>query len=357
VEGGRFREQEFRALLASARHPARNAEQNVADLRAQIAACEKGREELCSMVTHFGLETVEAYMQHVQDNAEESVRRAISLLEDGEFECPMDGGATVRVRVKVDHAARRATVDFTGTSAELATNFNAPPAVVHAAVLYVFRTLVDHDIPMNAGCLRPITVVIPEASMLSPRPPAATVAGNVETSQCITDALYGALGVLAASQGTMNNFTFGNDQYQYYETIAGGAGAGNGFDGASAVQTHMTNSRITDPEVLEFRFPVLIEEHSIRAGSGGRGRFHGGDGALRRVRFLEPMTAAILSNRRLVAPHGLAGGSPGQVGATWVKRASGSRQSLAFAEQVELRAGDVFVVSTPSGGGYGREED
>jgi 5-oxoprolinase (ATP-hydrolysing) len=356
VEAGRFREAELRVLLAGARYPARNPDQNIADLRAQIAACEKGREELLAMVRHFGLPTVRAYMNHVQDNAEESVRRAISALADGEFECCMDGGATIRVRVTVDHAARGATVDFTGTSAELPTNFNAPPAVVHAAVLYVFRTLVTHDIPMNAGCLRPITVLIPEGSMLSPRSPAATVAGNVETSQCITDALYGALGVLAGSQGTMNNFTFGNDEYQYYETIAGGAGAGNGFNGASAVQTHMTNSRITDPEVLEFRFPVLVEEHSIRVGSGGAGLFHGGDGALRRVRFLESMTAAILANRRLVAPHGLAGGNAGQVGATWVKRADGTRQSLGFAEQVQMAAGDVFVVSTPSGGGYGPDD-
>jgi 5-oxoprolinase (ATP-hydrolysing) len=244
-------------------------------------------------------------------------------------------------------------VDFTGTSAELPTNFNAPPAVVHAAVLYVFRTLVDAEIPMNAGCLLPVTVVIPEGSMLAPRWPAATVAGNVETSQCITDALYGALGVMAASQGTMNNFTFGNDSYQYYETIAGGSGAGSGFHGTAAVQTHMTNSRITDPEVLEFRFPVLVEEHSIRAGSGGAGKWRGGDGALRRIRFLEPLTAAILAGRRRVAPYGLAGGADGEVGATWVERSDGTRQVLSYAEETAVGAGDVFVVSTPSGGGYG----
>jgi 5-oxoprolinase (ATP-hydrolysing) len=353
VESGRLRETEFRALLLGATYPARNPDQNVADVRAQIAACEKGREELLAMVRHFGLPTVRAYMRHVQDNAEESVRRAIGALDDGEFECAMDDGAKICVRVVVNRAERSATVDFTGTSAELTTNFNAPPAVVHAAVLYVFRTLVDAEIPMNAGCLVPITVVIPEGSMLSPKPPAATVAGNVETSQVITDALYGALGVLAASQGTMNNFTFGDSRYQYYETIAGGSGAGPGFDGTAAVQTHMTNSRITDPEVLELRFPVRIEEHSIRSGSGGAGRFRGGDGALRRVRFLAPMTAAILAGRRLVAPHGLAGGAAGECGATWVERSDGARRILGHAEQISVQPGDVFVISTPSGGGYG----
>jgi 5-oxoprolinase (ATP-hydrolysing) len=290
----------------------------------------------------------------VQDNAEESVRRAISALEDGAFEYPMDDGSKIAVRVTVDRAARSAVVDFTGTSLELASNFNAPPAVVHAAVLYVFRTLVDRDIPMNAGCLKPITVVIPEGSMLSPKPPAATVAGNVETSQCITDALYGALGVMAASQGTMNNFTFGDERYQYYETIAGGSGAGEGFDGTAAVQTHMTNSRLTDPEVIELRYPVVVEEHSIRRGSGGAGRFRGGDGALRRIRFLEPMTAAILAGRRKVPPYGLAGGSPGEVGKTWVERRDGTRVDLGYSEEIAVGPGDVFVVSTPSGGGYGR---
>jgi 5-oxoprolinase (ATP-hydrolysing) len=356
VASGRMREAELRTLLASPPHPARNPDQNVADVRAQIAACEKGREELLGMVRRFGLTSVKAYMGHVQDNAEENVRRAIGALHDGEFTSPMDGGAFVHVRVSVDPGARSAKVDFTGTSPERADNYNAPPAVVHAAVLYVFRTLVDADIPMNAGCLRPIDVVIPEGSMLAPRRPAATVAGNVETSQCITDALYGALGVLAGSQGTMNNFTFGDDRYQYYETIAGGSGAGPGFDGTAAVQTHMTNSRITDPEVLELRYPVLVEEHSIRAGSGGAGRWRGGDGALRRVRFLEPMTAAILAGRRREAPRGLAGGANGAVGATWVDRVDGSRQVLGYAEETRVAAGDVFVVSTPSGGGFGAPE-
>jgi len=353
VEAGVMREAALRELLGSARYPARNPDQNVADLRAQVAACEKGREELAKMIASFGLETVQAYMKHVQDNAEESVRRAIDALDDGEFAYRMDSGAVIRVVVTVDRAGRSATVDFTGTSAELSTNFNAPPAVVRAAVLYVFRTLVDREIPMNAGCLKPITVIVPKGSMLAPAPPAATVAGNVETSQCITDAIYGALGVMAAAQGTMNNFTFGDDRHQYYETIAGGSGAGNGFDGAAAVQTHMTNSRMTDPEVIELRYPVVIEEHSIRKGSGGAGRFRGGDGALRRVRFTQPMTAAILAGHRLVPPYGLAGGMPGEVGKTWVERADGTRVDLSYAEQIDVGAGDVFVVSTPSGGGYG----
>ncbi|HKU45183.1 MAG TPA: hydantoinase B/oxoprolinase family protein, partial [Polyangiales bacterium] len=353
VEDGRLREAEIRALLGGARWPARNPDQNIADLRAQIAACEKGREELLRMVEQYGLDTVNAYMQHVQDNAEESVRRAIAALSDGEFAYPLDNGAVIRVKVSVDREQRSARVDFSGTSPQLESNFNAPPAVTHAAVLYVFRTLVSDDIPMNAGCLRPIEIIIPEGSLLAPQLPAATVAGNVETSQCITDALYGALGVLAASQGTMNNVTFGDERYQYYETIAGGSGAGNGFDGTAAVQTHMTNSRLTDPEVLEFRFPVRIEEHSIRSGSGGAGRYRGGDGALRRIRFLEPMTAAILASRRKVAPYGAAGGAPGEVGATWVERSDGRRDVLEYADETQMQAGDVFVVSTPSGGGYG----
>jgi 5-oxoprolinase (ATP-hydrolysing) len=354
VEAGQLREAELRALLLAGRFPARNPDQNLADLRAQIAACEKGREELLRMVQNFGLRGVQAYMGHVQDNAEESVRRAISALEDGQFTYAMDNGARIVVRVTLDVQQRSACVDFTGTSPELADNFNAPSAVVQAAVLYVFRTLVDADIPLNAGCLKPISLVIPEGSMLAPRPPAATVAGNVETSQCITDAIYGALGSMAASQGTMNNFTFGNERYQYYETIAGGSGAGDGFDGTAAVQTHMTNSRLTDPEVLEFRFPVLVEEHSIRVGSGGAGRFRGGDGALRRVRFREPMSAAILAGHRLVPPYGMAGGSPGEVGRSWVERADGTHQELGYSEQTEMQAGDVFVISTPSGGGYGK---
>ena len=300
VAEGRFLEDEMRAILASGRYPSRNIDQNLADLRAQVASTAKGIDELGKMVAHFGLPVVRAYMQHVQDNAEEAVRRVLDALSDGHFAYEMDSGAVIKVAIAVDRVRREATIDFTGTSAQQPTNFNAPSAVCKAAVLYVFRTLVDDDIPMNAGCLKPLRIIIPEGSMLCPRYPAAVVAGNVETSQTITDALYGALGVLAASQGTMNNFTFGNDQYQYYETIAGGAGAGPDFDGASVVQTHMTNSRLTDPEVLEWRFPVRLEAFTIRRGSGGRGRHLGGDGCVRRVRFLEEMTAVMLANHRRV---------------------------------------------------------
>jgi 5-oxoprolinase (ATP-hydrolysing) len=353
VAAGALREAELLALLTSARYPARNPQQNLADLRAQVAACEKGREELLAMVRNYGLATVQAYMQHVQDNAEERVRRVITALEGGAFSYAMDSGAVIRVRVEVDREQRSARVDFSGTSPQLASNFNAPPAVVQAAVLYVFRSLVDEDIPMNAGCLKPITLIIPEGSMLAPAPPAATVAGNLETSQYVTDALYGALGVMGAAQGTMNNFTFGDERYQYYETVAGGSGAGDGFDGAAAVQTHMTNSRMTDPEVLEHRFPVLVEEHSIRAGSGGRGRFRGGDGALRRVRFLRDLTAAIVAGHRSVPPYGMAGGGSGELGRTWVERRDGRREELGYAQEVAMEAGDVFVISTPSGGGFG----
>ena len=353
VEDGRMLEAEMRALLAGARYPARNPDQNIADLRAQVAANEKGVQELKRMVGHFGLDVVRAYMRHVQDNAEECVRRVIGVLKDGAFAYEMDNGAVIRVKIAIGADRRSATIDFTGTSGQLESNFNAPAAVVYAAVLYVFRTLVDDDIPLNAGCLKPLRVVIPEGSMLNPRPPAATVAGNVETSQCLTDALYGALGVMAASYGTMNNFTFGNARYQYYETIAGGTGAGPGFDGTDTVQAHMTNSRLTDPEVLEWRFPVRIDAHEIRRGSGGRGRWHGGDGAVRRVRFLEPMTAAILAGHRRIPPYGMAGGEPGAVGRDWVERADGSRTQLSFADEAAVEAGDVFVIETPGGGGYG----
>ena len=357
VENGRMLEAEFRALLASAKYPARNPDQNVADVRAQIAANEKGAHELKRMVAHFGLEVVQAYMRHVQDNAEECVRRVIGVLKDGEFAYPMDNGAVIKVKVSIGADRRSATVDFTGTSAQLESNYNAPSAVVYAAVLYVFRTLVDDDIPLNAGCLKPLKVIVPEGSMLNPRPPAATVAGNVETSQCLTDAIYGALGVMAASYGTMNNFTFGNERYQYYETISGGTGAGPGFDGTDAVQAHMTNSRLTDPEVLEWRFPVRIDSHEIRAGSGGKGEWHGGNGATRRVRFLEPMTAAILAGHRIVPPYGMAGGEPGDVGRNWVERADGSRTELEYADETQVARGDVFVIESPGGGGFGKASD
>ena len=353
VEQGRWREAETVALLSSGRYPSRNVAQNIADLRAQIAANEKGVQALREMVAHFGLDVVRAYTKHVQDNAEESVRRVIGVLKDGEFTYPLDNGAHIRVKIRIGADRRSATIDFTGTSNQLPSNFNAPSAVCMAAVLYVFRTLVDDEIPLNAGCLKPLEVIIPEGCMLRPRYPAAVVAGNVETSQCITDALYGALGVLAASQGTMNNFTFGNARYQYYETISGGSGAGPDFDGADVVQTHMTNSRLTDPEVLEWRFPVLLESFEIRHGSGGRGRHRGGHGAVRRVRFLEPMTAAILSGHRLVRPHGLEGGEPGEAGRNTVLRADGTRQALGPFDQTDMRAGDVFVIETPGGGGFG----
>ncbi len=353
VEEGHFREAETLVLLSSGAYPARNPQQNVADLKAQVAACEKGAQELHRMVGDFGRAVVEAYMRHVRDNAAEAVRRVLDHLQDGSFAYEMDDGSVIAVRITVDRARRRATVDFTGTSPERATNFNAPSSICKAAVLYVFRTLVDDDIPMNGGCLEPLDVIIPDGSMLSPRYPAAVVAGNVETSQCVTDALYGALGVMAAAQGTMNNFTFGNERYQYYETICGGSGAGPGFDGTDAVHTHMTNSRLTDPEVLEWRFPVEVESFAIRRGSGGEGRWHGGDGVIRRIRFREAMTAAILAGHRRVAPYGLAGGGPGAIGRNWIERADGTRENFGATHEAEVRPGDVFVIETPGGGGYG----
>jgi 5-oxoprolinase (ATP-hydrolysing) len=353
VEEGRLREAETVALLSSGRYPARNVPQNMADLRAMIAANEKGSQELRRMVEHFGLEVVYAYMRHVQDNAEEAVRRVIGVLKDGDFSYAMDNGGVIRVKITIRRETRSATIDFTGTSPQLPDNFNAPAAVCMAAVLYVFRTLVDDEIPMNAGCLKPLEVIIPEGSMLRPHYPAAVVAGNVETSQCVTDALYGALGVMAASCGTMNNFTFGDDRVQYYETLAGGSGAGEGFEGTDVVQTHMTNSRLTDPEVLEWRFPVLLESFEIRRGSGGAGRWRGGNGAIRRVRFLEPMTAAILSGHRRIAPYGMAGGSSGRTGRNWVCRADGKVVELKACEEIEMNSGDTFVIETPGGGGYG----
>jgi 5-oxoprolinase (ATP-hydrolysing) len=356
VEEGRFLADELDAVLASGPYPARNPRQNVADVQAQIAACARGAGEITRMFGQFGLDTVLAYTRHVQDNAEESVRRVLGVLKHGAFEYPLDNGAVIRVRVQIDRAARRAVVDFTGTSAQLADNFNAPAAVCRAAVLYVFRTLVDEPIPMNEGCLKPIEIVIPERCMLNPRHPAAVVAGNVETSQCITDALYGALRVLAAAQGTMNNFTFGNDRYQYYETICGGSGAGPDFDGTSAVHTHMTNSRLTDPEVLEWRYPVLLESHRIDRGSGGAGRHRGGDGTIRRIRFLETMGAALLSNHRVVAPFGLEGGAPGAVGRQWIERAEGTTEPLPGCAKAAVGPGDAFVIQTPAGGGFGPPE-
>ncbi|CDS54499.1 5-oxoprolinase [Polaromonas sp. CG9_12] len=353
VDRGVLREAEMVALLESGEYPSRNPAQNMADLKAQIAANEKGVQELRKMVGHFSLDVVLAYMNHVQDNAEESVRRVITRLKDGQFTLPLDNGAQIQVAIRVDTRRRSAEIDFTGTSEQQTNNFNAPTAVCMAAVLYVFRTLVDDDIPLNAGCLKPLKVIIPAGSMLNPNPPASVVAGNVETSSCITNALFGALGVMAASQSTMNNFTFGNDQHQYYETISGGSGAGEGFDGTSVVQTHMTNSRLTDPEVLEFRFPVRLESYEIRHGSGGAGQWMGGNGGVRRVRFLEAMTASILSNGRKHGAFGMAGGEPGQVGKNTVVRADGRIEALAHIGQAEMQPGDVFEIHTPGGGGFG----
>ncbi|MYS14162.1 hydantoinase B/oxoprolinase family protein, partial [Streptomyces sp. SID4982] len=353
TEDGRLREEETRRLLTDAPHPSRDVATNLADLRAQIAANQKGIDELGRMIEEFGLDVVQAYMRHVQDNAEESVRRVIDTLDDGEYAYETDSGAVIRVRVRVDRSARRATIDFTGTSAQLGTNFNAPSAVVDAAVLYVFRTLVADDIPLNDGCLRPLDIVVPPGSMLAPEPPAAVVAGNVETSQALVGALYGALGVQAEGSGTMNNVTFGNDRHQYYETIASGSGAGDTFPGADVVQTHMTNSRLTDPEVLEWRLPVRLDEFAVRRGSGGAGRRRGGDGAVRRIRFLEPMTVSTLSQHRRVPPYGMAGGAPGALGANRVEHADGTVTDLGASGSAEVAPDDVLVVETPGGGGYG----
>mgnify|MGYP000497010272 FL=1 len=353
VDEGRFCRDELAAILSSGSHPARNVEANLADLAAQVAACARGAAGLERACAEHGAEVVRAYMGHVHANAEEAVRRLIGRLEDGSFRYELDNGAVVCVSVRVDRAARQVTIDFAGTSDQLAGNFNAPFSVVRAAVMYVLRTMIDDPIPMNEGCLVPVTILVPEGSMLRPRFPAAVVAGNVETSQVVTDALFGAFGAMAGAQGTMNNLTFGNERYQYYETIAGGSGAGPDFDGTSVVQTHMTNSRLTDPEVLETRFPVLLEEFSVRAGSGGAGQHRGGDGATRRLRFLEPMEAGMLANRRRVPPFGLAGGADGAPGATRVERVSGAVEELGSTASVAMEPGDVMVIETPGGGGYG----
>jgi 5-oxoprolinase (ATP-hydrolysing) len=357
VEHGRLREAETVDLLRSAEYPSRNPSANLADLRAQVAANEKGVEELRAMVGHFGLDVVTAYMGHVRRNAEESVRRVISALNDGSYSYELDGGGRIEVAVRVDRAARSAEIDFTGTSPQRPGNDNAPSSVVMAAVLYVFRSLVDDDIPLNAGCLAPIRVTIPPGSMLAPSYPAAVVAGNVETSQAVTGALYAALGVQAEGSGTMNNVTFGNERSQYYETVASGSGAGDGFRGTDVVQTHMTNSRLTDPEVLEWRYPVRVESFEILPGTGGAGRWPGGDGGRRQIRFLEPMTVNILSSHRRVPPYGLAGGEPGALGRQWVEHPDGAVQPLAGRDSVAVGADDVLVVETPGGGGYGSAGD
>ena len=357
VDGGRFLEPQLRAHLGAGRWPARNPDQNVADLKAQIAAGEKGIREVRRMIGDFGLDVVHAYMRHVQDNAEEQVRRVVEVMRDGEFELPMDDGGVIRVRITFDKERRAATVDFTGTSPQRPGNFNAPSAVARSAVLYVFRCLVEDDIPLNEGCLKPIRIVIPENSMLAPKYPAAVAAGNVETSQAITDALFGALAVAAESQGTMNNILFGNDRHQYYETVCGGAGAGPGYHGTSAVHTHMTNTRLTDPEILEWRYPVVLESFGIHRGSGGAGRWRGGDGTVRRIRFLEAMELTVLAQHRLVAPYGLAGGEPGRCGRNWVERVGGEVHAMTGQDRCQVNPGDVFVLETPSGGGYGFPPD
>ncbi len=353
VDEGRFQEATLRAVLAAAEYPARNPDRNLSDLRAQLAACTRGAELLAGAAHEHGADVLAAYMDHVLANAEESVRRLLGGLEDGSFAYPMDNGAVVQVSIRIDRVNRSAVFDFTGTSAQLPDNFNAPRAITRAAALYVLRTLIDDAIPMNDGCLRPVTLIVPEGSMLNPRPGAAVVAGNVETSQVVTDALFAATGRLAPSQGTMNNFTFGNESHQYYETICGGSGAGPDHPGTSAVQTHMTNSRLTDPEILETRLPVRLEEFSIRRGSGGAGRHRGGDGVVRRVTFLEEMRANMLANRRKVAPRGLAGGGYALGGQNWVQRADGTREELGATGSAEMQPGDAFVILTPGGGGFG----
>jgi 5-oxoprolinase (ATP-hydrolysing) len=358
VDGGRFLESETRTLLASAKYPARRPDKNIADLKAQVAANAKGEAELRRMVAHFGLDVVQAYMRHVQDNAEEAVRRLLSRLDDGHFRVETDQGTAVEVRISVDRDKRTAKVDFTGTSPQQPNNFNAPEPVTRAAVLYTFRVMVDEPIPMNAGCLKPIEIVIPEGSMLRPAYPAAVVAGNVETSQIVTNALFAALGALGSAQGTMNNLTFGNDRLQYYETLCSGApagidGDGNGFDGAAAVHVHMTNTRLTDPEILELRYPVLLEEFSIRRGSGGKGRWTSGDGTRRVIRFLERMHCAILSGYRRVRPFGVGGGEAGEAGENSVRRTGGRIERLEGCDETMIEAGEAVMIVTPTGGGFG----
>jgi 5-oxoprolinase (ATP-hydrolysing) len=357
VDRGRFREQALYDLLTGAKYPARNPLQNVNDIKAQIAANEKGVQELHKMVAYFTLPVVKAYMQHVQDNAAESVRRVIDRIHDASFEYEMDQGTWIKVKIRVDKGKREATVDFTGTSPQQNTNFNAPEPVTRAAVLYVFRVMVDDEIPMNGGCLRPINIIIPKQSMLSPTYPAAVVAGNVETSQAVTNCLFGALGALAAAQGSMNNLNFGNDKYQYYETICSGSPAGPGFPGTDAVHTHMTNTRLTDPEVLEFRYPVVLEDFHIRKGSGGRGRWSAGDGVRRTIRFLEKMDCTILSGHRRVRPFGLAGGEAGQIGENAVRRKDGRIEKLEGADATVIDAGEAIIIQPPTAGGYGKPEE
>ncbi len=353
LSGGEFQEREFRAILAGAKYPARNPDQNVADIKAQIAANATAANALGAITARYGWEVVRNYMRHVMDNAEAAIRAAILRLRDADFAYTMDDGSPLRVSLRIDRATASATVDFTGTGLAGQNNFNAPKAVTTAAVLYAFRCLTGTDLPLNEGCLKPLTIIIPEGSFLAPPPGSAVVAGNTEVSQAVTVALLGAMGACASAQATMNNFLFGNARHQYYETICGGAGAGPGFNGCSAVHTHMTNTRITDPEVLELRFPVRVEEFSIRKNSGGGGKFTGGDGVTRKIRFLEPMTATITASRRTIPPFGLEGGTPGACGEQYVERADGTVEPLPGCAAAELAAGDAFIIKTPGGGGYG----
>ena len=356
VRGGEFLEAVASETLKTAKYPARNVTQNLADLKAQVAANATGRRELLKVVNHYGLDVVEAYMGHVQDNAEECVRRVIDRLKNGQFTYPMDHGATIEVSVSVDTDARRATIDFTGTSAQHNGNYNAPLSICRAVVLYVFRTLVGSDIPLNEGCMKPLNVIIPEGSMLNPVYPAAVIAGNTEVSQATCNALYGALGVIAGSQATMNNFVWGNDEFQNYETIAGGTGAGPGLNGCDAVQSHMTNTRMTDPEILEKRFPVRLEEFGIRSGSGGSGEWVGGEGAVRRLRFLEPVTVTTLCSHREIPPFGANGGENGAVGRNWAEQPDGEIIAMKGNDEIDLPVGAVFGMETPAGGGWGKAE-
>ena len=354
VEAGNLRETTIREILTNNKYPARNVEQNIADFKAQIAANNRGLQELQKMVDKYSLETVHTYMKFVQDNAEESVRKVIDVLQDGEFTVQLDNQAKIHVTITINKGDRSAIIDFTGTSPQQDNNFNAPSAVTQSVVLYIFRTLVKDNIPLNSGCLKPLQIIIPEGCMLNPMYPAAVVAGNVETSQNIANCLYGALGIMAASQGTMNNFTFGNQKYQYYETICGGSGAGKNYHGTDAVHTQMTNSRLTDPEVLELRFPVLLESFSIRKNSGGQGKYNGGNGVIRKVRFLETMTAGILSSSRVNPPFGLKGGKAGEVGKNYLIRKNGTQEQLDSTATVEMQPGDIFVIETPGGGAFER---
>jgi 5-oxoprolinase (ATP-hydrolysing) len=356
VHSGKLQTEALSRLLAAAKYPARNPRQNIADLKAQLAANQQGIRQLEKAIERYGMATVQSYLGFVRENAATSVRRLIGSLENGQFAYELDSGEFIRARIEVDHQRQQASIDFTGTSPQSDSNFNAPEAVTRAAVLYVFRSLIREEIPMNEGCLEPLRINIPKGSMLSPAYPAAVVAGNVETSQCVTDTLYGALGALAASQGTMNNFTFGNDDVQYYETICGGAGAGPGFDGADAVHTHMTNSRMTDVEVFEQNFPVMVESFAIRKGSGGAGKWHGGDGSVRKLKFVEPVEAAILSNHRRIAPFGMDGGESAKTGTNTVIRNNGKSEKLSATATVNLAAGDVIVIETPGGGGFGAKK-